>query len=363
MYKKVNKIIGKIYKNIFLNDYNKNIENNYSIHHIEISLPYNNNISYSPGDSIGIFPENNVNEVNYIINVLIKKNLLSNEKKDKIFFLLKDELDIYRLSKDFLKKYSSFFEKSLQIDFEKSWNFIELLKKSNSIINCKEFSLKNLIKLMNPIKPRLYSISSSSIVHVNKIHITVSLHHFHSNEKIKYGHCSYFLYKRKINDKLSFFIHENKFFDLPNNNEDIILICSGTGIAPFRSFLYEREAKHSTGKNWLFFGCRHSISDFILYRNEICNWKKIGILTNVNITFSRDQEKKIYVQDEIWKNRIEFYSWIKNGSYVYICGKKNPMSIDVENTIKKIISKLGKSNPLSFIKNMKRKRRFLKEVY
>ncbi len=280
------------------------------------------------------------------------------EEKNKIFNLFKKNLNIFYLSENFLNKYSFLSEKK-NIDLNHKWKLIDLLKKF-PIKN--KYSLKDLIKIMDPIKPRLYSISSSPIAHGNIIHITVSRHRFKLNKETIYGHCSDFLSKLKMGDELSFFIYKNPFFKLPKLNKDIILIGPGTGIAPFRSFLYEREARKATGKNWLFFGDQYSNTDF-LYQTEIKNWKKKGILHYVSLSFSRDQEKKIYVQNKIWENRIEFFDWIKNGAYVYICGNRIPMSLDVEKMICRVIEKVGKCDSKFFIKKMKKEGRYLKDVY
>ncbi|WP_341657573.1 flavodoxin domain-containing protein [Blattabacterium cuenoti] len=357
--KKNKKICGKILKNIILNNQEKG--SNKEIHHIEIFVP--NKIEYSPGDSIGIFPENPSIERDNIIKY-VKKNRKKEfeeyeyEKKNKISYLLKKKFNILFLSENFLKKYSSLSEKQ-NIFLNKKWKLIDLLIKFPMK---NEYSLKDLIKIIEPIKPRLYSISSSPKAHENVIHITVSRHRFQLNGKTVYGHCSDFLSKLKIGDKLSFFIYKNKIFKLPNSDKNIILIGPGTGIAPFRSFLYEREATKATGKNWLFFGDQHFDTDF-LYKTEIINWKKKGILYHVILSFSRDQEKKIYVQDKIWINRIEFFSWIKNGAYVYVCGNKIPMSVDVEKMISRVIEEVGKCNSKLFIRKMKKEGRYLKDVY
>ncbi|WP_341654263.1 flavodoxin domain-containing protein [Blattabacterium cuenoti] len=357
--KKNQKICGKILKNIILNSKEKG--SNKEIHHIEIFVP--NKIEYSPGDSIGIFPENSYRERDNIIEY-VKKNRKKEfeeykyEEKNKISYLLKKKFNILFLSENFLKKYSFLSEKK-NISLNKKWKLIDLLIKF-PIKN--EYSLKDLIKIIEPIKPRLYSISSSPKAHENVIHITVSRHRFQLNGKTVYGHCSDFLSKLKIGDELSFFIYKNKIFKLPNSDKNIILIGPGTGIAPFRSFLYEREATKATGKNWLFFGDQYFDTDF-LYKTEILNWEKKGILSRVILSFSRDQEKKIYVQDKIWINRIEFFSWIKNGAYVYVCGNKNPMSVDVEKMISRVIEEIGKCNSKLFIRKMKKEGRYLKDVY
>ncbi len=352
-----NKLCGKILKNIILNKKSK--DKNRKIHHIEISIQ--NSIKYFPGDSIGVYPTNSSEEVNDILNILkINKN-------DEIFYILKKEKNIFNLSKNFLEEYIFLYKKleknkDIFIDLKKKWSLIDIVNKIP--IKLDKYSLKKLFSKLDEIKPRLYSISSSYKVHFNVIHITVALNYFNINGKIKYGYCSNFLSNLKIGDKLSFFIYKNNSFRLPKNkSKNIILIGTGTGIAPFRSFLYEREYYKSSGKNWLFFGNQYEYIDF-LYNEEIKNWEIKGIINKVSLAFSRDQNKKIYIQDIIWENRIEFFYWIKNGAYVYICGKKDTMSIDIDNIILKIIENVGKEKyPLLFIDNMKKNSRYLKDVY
>ncbi|AWU43166.1 sulfite reductase [Blattabacterium punctulatus] len=353
------KIHGKILTNILLND--KKRGSNKEIHHIEILMKNNESDKndYSPGDYIAIIAENSEYEVKKIINIIQNKNILDNSNELKMLFdLLQKKLSIFYLSINMLKKYSILVGKN--IPNNKEWNFFDLLKEfpiKNKIL------LKDLVKMMDPIKPRLYSISSSPKVHHSEIHITVSRNRFKKNGRIRYGFCSNFLSKLKVEDKLFFYIHKNHLFKLPESNKDIILIGPGTGIAPFRSFLYEREFIGATGRNWLFFGDQYFYTDF-LYQKEIQNWKKNGILHHVSLAFSRDQKDKIYVQNKIWENRKEFFSWIENGAYIYVCGEKNPMSIDVENTIFRIIKEVGGySSTEFFVKKMIDNGRYLKDVY
>ncbi|WP_185863029.1 diflavin oxidoreductase [Blattabacterium cuenoti] len=355
-YENINhKIYGKISNNIILNEKGTDKE----IHHIEIRIP--NKVQYLPGDSIGVFPENPSNEVDNIIKYLKqnrKEEFEEYKEKNNMFNFFKRKKNILFLSENFIKKYSFLSEKK-NISLDKKWKLIDLLIEFPMK---NKFYLKDLMEIIEPIKPRLYSISSSPTAHGGIIHITVSRHSFQFNGETVYGHCSDFLSKLKMGDKLFFFIYKNKMFKLPDSDKDIILIGPGTGIAPFRSFLYEREAIKATGKNWLFFGYQHFDADF-LYKEEIQNWKKKGILNRVSLSFSRDQEKRIYVQNKIWENKVEFFSWIKNGAYVYICGSKTPMSVDVEKMICRIIEKVGKCDSRLFIKKMKKEGRYLKDVY
>ncbi|WP_185864827.1 diflavin oxidoreductase [Blattabacterium cuenoti] len=347
-----NKItIGIISKNIIIN---KNIDR--KIHHIEIK----SSLEYLPGDSVGIYPENTYDEVCKILKIFGEKDC---KKNYDIFLSLKKEKSIYNLSERFLKDYSLLLSNNENIIISKEikWDIFNLINRY-PIDQKNIYSLKKIINIMDPIKPRLYSISSSPKKHLNEIHITVLLNKFQKNGKIKYGYCSNFLSNLKKGDQLRFFIYKNNFFKLPNRNEDIIMIGPGTGIAPFRSFLYERELTKSTGKNWLFFGDQYYKYDY-LYKSEIKNWIKNGVLDRLNISFSRDQKKKIYVQDKIWENREKFFHWIKNGAYIYICGKKNPMSVDVENTILRVIKEIGKEDPILFINKMKKIKKYVKDVY
>ena len=145
-------------------------------------------------------------------------------------------------------------------------------------------------------------------------------------------------------------------FRLPEDDKDIIMIGPGTGIAPFRSFLAQREATGASGRNWLFFGEQHFVTDF-LYQTELQNWLETGTLTKLNVAFSRDQKEKVYVQHKMLKQGQELYDWINNGAYLYVCGAKEPMSIDVEDTLFQIVEKYG--NKANFAVILCRQRLYL----
>jgi len=145
----------------------------------------------------------------------------------------------------------------------------------------------------------------------------------------------------------------------------VIMIGPGTGIAPFRSFIAHRDATGANGKNWLFFGDQHFVTDF-LYQTEIQNWVETGSLSKIDLAFSRDQEEKIYVQHKLKKKGKEVYDWLQSGATVYICGTKDPMSMDVENALAEIIQTHGnkkETEALEFINELKSEGRYLKDVY
>ena len=202
------------------------------------------------------------------------------------------------------------------------------------------------IKLGNE-KPRLYSISSSPDEHEGEIHLTV--------KNLENGLCSPFLSDLKIDDKLDFYISPNNSFRLPEENEDVIMVSAGTGIAPFRSFLMQRNFDDVSGKNWLFFGEQYAKKDF-LYQSELQAYLESGLLTKLDLAFSRDQKEKIYVQNKIKENANELRKWLESGAYFYICGDKHGMAKEVEKSLIEIIGK-------NYLNKMLEENRYLKDIY
>jgi len=222
-----------------------------------------------------------------------------------------------------------------------------------------------VVSILEPIAPRLYSISSSPEAHGGEIHITVTKDTFVVNGETKHGLCSDALSQLSPDQSLDFYVHRNSQFKLPAEDKDVIMIGPGTGIAPFRSFLAERDATGASGKNWLFFGDQHFTTDF-LYQTEIQNWIQTGVLTRMNTAFSRDQKEKVYVQHKMHRHAEELYKWLEEGAYVYICGAKEPMSVDVENALLSIIQQQGKKNAAqaeSYLSELVETGRFVKDVY
>jgi sulfite reductase (NADPH) flavoprotein alpha-component len=167
------------------------------------------------------------------------------------------------------------------------------------------------------------------------------------------------------NTSFEFYVHKNSQFRLPEADKDVIMIGPGTGIAPFRAFLWERDAVGATGRNWLFFGEQHFQSDF-LYQTEIQNWAQTGVLSKVSLAFSRDQQYKIYVQHRILEQAPELWKWIDGGAYIYICGAKEPMSKDVDYAVLQVIERFGNKSTtqaVEFLDQLKEQGRYLKDVY
>lgn len=348
---------GIIKHKIVLNDTGSNKET----YHLEIIS--DDEITYQPGDALGIIPKNSKEDIEFIINYFDAKSndeiAIKNETKNVFNWL--EIRNIKGLSKRSLDSISEI----LQI--ENIWEKADLIDVLKSIKNPKleSDSFQKILEILLPVAPRLYSISSSSEAHDGEVHLTVNLNKFNANDEKKTGFASQYFADFPLNQEFEFYIHKNENFRLPEDDKDIILIGPGTGIAPFRSFLAERDSNGAEGKNWLFFGEQHFTLDFY-YQTEIQEWLSTGVLTKLSTAFSRDQERKIYVQDRIKENAREFNSWIENGAYIYLCGQKEPMSKDVENTIVEVIStqrNISVEQAKTVVEELENQGRFLKDVY
>lgn len=346
---------GTILTNILLNDIGSNKET----HHIEIGA---DDVEYLPGDSLGVIPENAEKLVTSVIDLLeIDGNQKISFKNEDIsvYELLKKKLNIFYLPERVVSKYAALVEQEIP---STRIGLADLLR-IYPLKNKDQFS--SLINILEPIAPRLYSISSSPEAHGGEVHVTVARDKFYMNDEWKCGLCSDFLSGLKVDSEVEFYIHKNNQFRLPAEEADIIMIGPGTGIAPFRSFLAHRDALGANGRNWLFFGDQHFVSDF-LYQTELQNWVETGVLTRLNVAFSRDQKEKIYVQHKMLKHGADLYNWLLGGASIYVCGTKDPMSADVEDTLLQIIQKHGNKTieeSIQFIERLKDESRYLKDVY
>jgi sulfite reductase (NADPH) flavoprotein alpha-component len=346
---------GKILSNINLNDKGSKKET----HHIEIAT---DEIDYLPGDSIGVIPENRLSCVELIFEltgISREKVLVYRNQSLSVFELLKKKLNIGQLPERVVKKYANIVRQDIP---ETKLNLIDLLK-IYPVRDARQF--EEVINILEPVTPRLYSVSSSPQAHSGEVHLTVARDRFFVNEEEKYGLCSDLLTQMAENSSLEFYVQKNNQFRLPGDDKDVIMIGPGTGIAPFRSFIAERDAVGASGRNWLFFGDQHFTTDF-LYQTEILNWVNTGVLNKVHVAFSRDQEQKIYVQHKMLKHGAELFNWIDSGAHLYICGAMNPMSEDVEKTILQIVEQYGnktKEEAQEYLNGLKEQGRYAKDVY
>ncbi|MDE8556255.1 sulfite reductase subunit alpha [Pantoea vagans] len=228
-------------------------------------------------------------------------------------------------------------------------------------------TVPEFVALLRPLQHRAYSISSSSKAHPNQVHLTVASVRYHSGGRNRGGVCSTYLAERvRRGEKPAIFISPNKAFRVPaNNSAPLIMVGPGTGIAPFRAFLQERQATGAQGKNWLFFGDQHQEHDFI-YQDELLAWRDNGLLTHLDLAFSRDQEKKIYVQSRMLEQGAELYAWLQEGAYFYVCGDASRMAKDVDNALYEVVRQFGglsTERAADYVDQLKKEKRYLRDVY
>ncbi|RVU78324.1 sulfite reductase subunit alpha [Pantoea dispersa] len=231
----------------------------------------------------------------------------------------------------------------------------------------RSLSVPELVAMLRPLQHRAYSISSSSKAHPNQVHLTIASVRYHSGGRERKGVCSTYLAERvRRGEKPAIFISPNKAFRVPaNNNAPLIMVGPGTGIAPFRAFLQERQATGAEGKNWLFFGDQHQEHDYI-YADELAGWQQSGLLTHLDLAFSRDQEEKIYVQNRMLEKGAELYAWLQEGAYFYVCGDASRMAKDVDAALYEVVRQFGglsSERAAAYIDQLKKDKRYLRDVY
>ncbi|BBE15883.1 sulfite reductase [NADPH] flavoprotein alpha-component [Aquipluma nitroreducens] len=344
------------------------------VYHVELSLE-GSGITYEPGDSVGILANNPPQLVDDILNHLGFDGTESVTIKDGVFSLLEalsNHLEITVINRDVIQKYQA---KTGNNELHKVIENEELLDRylyGNDVLDLLEdfpfsFSAQDLADVLRAFPARLYSISSSQAAVGDEVHITVSTVRYSNKGRLRGGACSTYLADRiEIDSQVTVFIEKNPAFKLPENEETpVILIGAGTGVAPYRAFLQQREANNQKGKTWLFFGERRFHSDF-LYQVEWQKLLKEGYLEKIDVAFSRDQEEKIYVQTRLIEKQKEVFEWLKNGANIYLCGDMKQMAHDVQNTLLRIFETQGgltEEKALEYLKTLKKEKRFQTDVY
>ena len=348
---------------------------NKEIIHYEIDLG-DSGLKYEVGDSLSIIPRNKQLLVDQIIERLhTSKDFIPSGHEIDIENLLKFKFEILTPTKrliEYVEKIAEDSELSLILekkdskaldDFKWGMDVLDFMNLNPKV----DFIVEKFLDLLKPLQHRTYSISSSINKYDNKVHLTISSVRWKNKKRDYNGVCSTYLADDcNENEKIKIFFTPNKSFRLPEDKDkDIIMIGPGTGIAPFRAFLQEREVTNSSGKNWLFFGDQTRENDFI-YEDELKDMLNKNILTKLDLAFSRDQKEKLYVQHKIYENKKEFFSWIENGSIIYICGDATKMAKDVEDIILKIISEeknCSFNDSIDYLNKLKKEKRYLRDVY
>lgn len=344
------------------------------VYHLELSLE-DSELRYEPGDTVGIYASNPVNLVDQVINHLSLNEAEQVQLKDgktTILEALTSRLEITVLSREVIVKYASISEQptllKLADDFDMieeyvyGHDFLDLLTDFPASINSVQ-----LVEVLRELPARMYSIASSQSAFPEELHITVSAVRYEKNQREHLGVCSTYLIDQiNVNDMVGIFIEKNRGFKLPSEKDAaVIMVGAGTGIAPYRSFIQQRQREKATGLNWLVFGDQHFYSDF-LYQAEWQKHLQKGILSKINVAFSRDQEEKVYVQHKLKENGAELYEWLQNGASFYVCGDKNHMAKDVHQTLIEIVSSEGGKSLAEaedYLTTLKKERRYQLDVY
>ncbi|QCI25056.1 assimilatory sulfite reductase (NADPH) flavoprotein subunit [Buchnera aphidicola (Rhopalosiphum padi)] len=344
------------------------------VHHIELDIS-NLNIIYTPGDALGIWYQNSTQLIKKILKLLSIDMFDKVKVKDKlitVFDALKNDFELTINTKHIVQKYADitqnkFLKKIISNDKDLN-NYVKKTPLLNMIYDYpKKLSSQQLISILRPLTPRLYSISSSQSETNDEVHITVGVVKNMISGTLHLGGASGYLSQfLKIDDSIKIFIEKNNNFRLPENKDlPIIMIGSGTGIAPFRSFIQQRDNDGSRGKNWIFFGNPNFTEDF-LYQLEWQKYLKKRLLTKISLAWSRDQKQKIYIQDKIRENGKELWKWVEQGAQIYVCGNASKMAKDVEKALLDVFSEnssMDIEESSEFLNDLRIKRRYQRDVY
>jgi len=343
------------------------------VYHFEFSLE-GSGIQYEPGDALGVIAQNPPQLVDDIISTLgVIDSEVVETRIGKLPFneALLHHYEITLLTRDVIQKYAATTgNKDVRAILEDDAKQDEYLYGHDVLDLVHEFperlTATDFLELLRPLPPRLYSISSSMDAVEDEVHITVSRVRYETKGRERFGACSSFLADRlEIDDEVLIYIDKNPNFRLPQNGTPIIMVGAGTGIAPYRAFLQQREANSLKGKSWLFFGERHFHSDF-LYQIEWQKYLKKGYLEQIDLAFSRDQVEKVYVQHKLIEQQKEVFEWLENGANFYLCGDLKYMAKDVQSALLEIIKSQGgmtDEQAKAYFKKMKKEKRFQADVY
>lgn len=374
-YSRTNPFYAEVLENINLNGRGSNKETR----HLELSLE-GSGLVYEPGDSLGIYPTNDPALVDELIQtcgwnaeeaVTVHKNGDTLPLKEA----LTSHFEITVLTKPLLQKIAALTKsESLHALLEEGneEKLKEYIAGRDLVDAARDFgpfegTAADFTSILRKIPARLYSIASSLKANDEEVHLTIGAVRYDAHGRERQGVCSILCAERlQPGDTLPVYIQHNQNFKLPQDPDaPIIMVGPGTGIAPFRSFMQEREEMGANGKSWLFFGDQHFVTDF-LYQTEWQKWLKDGVLTKMDVAFSRDTEEKVYVQHQMKKQSKELFEWLEQGAYVYICGDEKHMAHDVHNTLLSIIQEEGamsKEKAESYLANLQQQKRYQRDVY
>ena len=382
VYSKTNPFSARIVENRILNQPGSAKETRHFVVDINGS-----GLSYTVGDSLGVFPVNRPAEVAELIEALgasgdelVSPAMLKLDQPISLQEALSHRLALAsptpKLLNALAEKVTDPAEKSKLADLLdpekkevlKVWleqrAYIDILTEFPSA----KLTPQELVDLQRKLMPRLYSIASSPRVSPQAIHLTVAIVRYETNDRDRVGVCSTFMADRVFENETDVPVFvSNSHFGLPEDHadRDIIMVGPGTGIAPFRAFVQERAAVGAKGRNWVFFGDQHEATDF-LYAEEWADYVAKGQVTHLSLAWSRDQAEKVYVQDKMRENGAELWSWLQGNGIFYVCGDAKRMAKDVDQALHDIAVEHGgmtTDDAVDFVKQLKKDKRYQRDVY
>lgn len=374
-YSRTNPFKAEVLENINLNGRGSNKET----HHLELSLE-GSGLTFEPGDSLGIYPTNDSELVDMLLMELDwdpEETVKVNKQGDlrQLRESLISDFEITVLTKSFLGQVAQLSgneelkellspgnEESLK-EYREGRDLLDFVRDFGSWGE----TAQEFVSILRKMPARLYSIANSLSAYPDEVHLTIGAVRYESHGRDRKGVCSILCADRiQPGDTLPVYIQHNQNFKQPKNPDaPIIMVGPGTGIAPFRSFIQDREETEAKGKTWLFFGDQHFVTDF-LYQTEWQKWLKTGVLTKMDVAFSRDADEKVYVQNRMLEHSGELYEWLQEGAAVYICGDEKNMAHDVHNTLIEILEKEGQmshADAQAYLEEMQQNKRYQRDVY
>ena len=344
------------------------------VRHIEIDLG-DSGLRYQPGDALGVWYQNDPALVKELVELLWLKGdepVTIDGKTLPLAEALAWHFELTVNTANIVENYATLTRGETLLPLLGDKAQLQHYAATTPIVDMVRFSPAQLdadalIGLLRPLTPRLYSIASSQAEAESEVHVTVGVVRYDIEGRARAGGASSFLADRLEEDgEVRVFIEHNDNFRLPANPETpVIMIGPGTGIAPFRAFMQQRAAEGAEGKNWLFFGNPHFTEDF-LYQVEWQRYVKEGVLSRIDLAWSRDQQQKVYVQDKLREQGAELWRWINDGAHIYVCGDANRMAKDVEQALLEVIAEYGAMDAETadeFLSELRVERRYQRDVY
>lgn len=344
------------------------------IRHIELDLS-DSDLHYQPGDAVGVWYQNSnelVEEILSITQLAGDTPVEHHGQQIALKTVLAEYVELTQNTPIIIEKYAQAVQhpelltligdREALLEMSQTLPLVDMLNRYRGKIEVQTF-----VELLRPLTPRFYSIASAQDEVGSEVHLTVNVVRYQVDDKIRMGGASGFLANQIADqDQVKIFIEHNDNFRLPDDTHaPIIMIAAGTGIAPFRAFLQQRASQGATGKNWLFFGNPHFISDF-LYQVEWQSYVKEGLLTRIDLAWSRDQAEKIYVQDKLIAQASDIWQWLQEGAFIYVCGDAKRMAKAVDLALQQILmtqAQYSQEQAISYLDELRSQKRYQRDVY